>query len=82
MELRNAELTNAASLHAALEGADYLIHVASPFQINAPVHRDDLVVPAVEGTLNALKAAHAHGVKRVVVTSSCAAIMSAADNVT
>ena len=40
------------------------------------------MVPAVDGTINALKAAYKHGVKRVVVTSSCAAIMSPSDLIT
>lgn len=68
-------MLDADSLDTAIEGADYLVHVASPFTFNAPKHRDELVKPAVEGTLSALKAAHKHKLKRVVVTSSIIAIM-------
>lgn len=41
-------------------------------------HPDDLIVPAVEGTLNLLRAAHKYGgqqLKRVIVTSSIAAVL-------
>jgi len=58
----------------ALEGMDVLIHSASPFPIASPKDENDLIRPAVEGTLRALKAAHQAGVKRVILTSSVAAI--------
>jgi dihydroflavonol-4-reductase len=48
--------------------------MASPFIIGSPSDEDELVKPAVEGTLNALRAAHKHKVKRVVITSSVAAV--------
>ncbi len=59
---------------AALKGVDVLIHSASPFPIASPKDENDLVRPAVEGTLRALRAAHKAGVKRVILTSSVAAI--------
>ena len=59
---------------AALEGVDALLHTASPFPIASPKNEDDLIVPAVQGTLRALRAAHKAGVNRVVLTSSIAAI--------
>ncbi len=59
---------------AALAGIDVLIHSASPFPIASPKDENDLVRPAVEGTLRALRAAHSAGVKRVILTSSVAAI--------
>jgi dihydroflavonol-4-reductase len=58
----------------ALEGMDVLIHSASPFPIASPKDENDLIRPAVDGTLRALKAAHKAGVKRVILTSSVAAI--------
>ena len=75
LELRNADLLDYQSLDDAIAGADYLVHVASPFTVTGTKHRDELVKPAVDGTLNALKAAHKHKVKRVVVTSSVMAVM-------
>ncbi len=61
--------------HAALEGTDVLMHTASPFPMAQPKNEDDLVRPAVEGTLRALRAARAANVRRVVMTSSSAAVM-------
>lgn len=60
---------------AAVQGARYVLHVASPFPSVAPEHEDDLIVPAREGTLRVLRAAQAAGVSRVVMTSSAAAIL-------
>ena len=53
----------------------YVIHMASPFPHNNPRREDDVVKPAVEGTLSVLRACVKAGtVKRVVLTSSCAAV--------
>jgi nucleoside-diphosphate-sugar epimerase len=57
-----------------IEGCDYVLHVASPFPSKQPKDPDELIVPAREGTLRVLRTALDHGVKRVVVTSSIAAI--------
>ena len=57
-----------------IEGCDYVLHVASPFPPNQPKDPDELIVPAREGTLRVLGKALDHDVKRVVVTSSIAAI--------
>ncbi|WP_410209898.1 SDR family oxidoreductase [Aquirhabdus sp.] len=58
----------------AVAGCDYVLHVASPFPAQAPQNEDDLIIPAREGTLRVLRAARDAGVKRVVLTSSFAAI--------
>jgi len=58
----------------AVTGSHYVLHMASPFPHGAPKHEDDLIVPARDGTLRVLRAAHEAGVKRVVMTSSFAAI--------
>lgn len=58
----------------ALAGVDVLVHTASPFPITQPDNPDDLIRPAVDGTLRALRAAQTAGVTRVVMTSSTAAI--------
>ena len=57
-----------------IEGCDYVLHVASPFPPKQPKDPDELIVPAREGTLRVLGKALDHDVKRVVVTSSIAAI--------
>jgi dihydroflavonol-4-reductase len=51
-----------------------VLHVASPFPLGIPKSEDELIVPAREGALRALRAARDGGVKRVVLTSSFAAI--------
>ena len=58
----------------ALQGIDVLMHTASPFPLASPKDENDLIRPAVDGTLRALKAAKSSGVKRVILTSSMAAI--------
>jgi nucleoside-diphosphate-sugar epimerase len=58
----------------AVAGCEYVLHVASPLPPGAPKHEDELIVPAREGTLRVLRAARDAGVKRVVLTSSFAAI--------
>ena len=58
----------------ALNGIDVLLHTASPFPLVSPKDENDLIRPAVEGTLRALRAAKNSGVKRVILTSSVAAI--------
>jgi len=58
----------------ALSECEYVLHVASPFPGEMPENEDDLIRPAVDGTLRVLKAASTANVKRVVLTSSVAAI--------
>jgi dihydroflavonol-4-reductase len=50
------------------------MHTASPFPLASPKDENELIRPAVEGTLRALRAAKSAGVKRVILTSSVAAI--------
>jgi dihydroflavonol-4-reductase len=69
-----ADLTNDANWPAAVAGCDYVLHVASPLPLRVPKHEDELIIPAREGTLRVLRAARDAGVRRVVVTSSFAAI--------
>ena len=69
-----ADLTADAGWAEAMAGCSHVAHVASPFSTNAPKHEDDLIVPAREGVLRALRFAKAAGVRRFVQTSSVAAI--------
>jgi len=66
-------LTSDDGWDAAAEGAEYVLHVASPLGVPLPKHPDDLIVPAHDGATRALKAAIKAGAKRVVMTSSVAA---------
>lgn len=69
-----ADLEKDAGWPAAVAGCEYVLHVASPFPQSVPKHEDELIIPAREGTLRVLRAARDAGVKRVVLTSSFAAI--------
>jgi len=74
LEIVSADLLEADSWKVAVEGCDYVFHVASPYVAYEPKDPSELIKPAVDGTLNVLKAATAAGVKRVVLTSSLAAV--------
>ena len=58
----------------AVSGCEYVLHVASPFPSQMPENEFDLIRPAVDGTLRVMSAASNANVKRVVLTSSAAAI--------
>lgn len=69
-----ADLMDDAGWPAAVDGASYVLHTASPFPPTQPKDENELIVPAREGALRALRAAREAGVKRVVLTSSFAAM--------
>jgi nucleoside-diphosphate-sugar epimerase len=74
LEVRAADLTSDAGWDEAIKGCDYVLHVASPFPAAQPKDADELIVPARDGTLRILRESLAAGVRRVVVTSSVAAV--------
>jgi dihydroflavonol-4-reductase len=74
LSLLAADLTRDEGWADAVRGCDYVLHVASPFPPKQPKDPDELIVPAREGTLRVLRSGLDAGVKRVVVTSSVAAI--------
>jgi dihydroflavonol-4-reductase len=61
---------------AAMAGCEEIHHVASPIPAAQPDDPDELTVPAREGTLRVLRAARDVGARRVVLTSSFAAVGS------
>src|SRR5271168_3958487 len=69
-----ADLEKDAGWPEAIAGCEYVLHVASPLPPSVPKHENEIIVPAREGTLRVLRAARDAGVKRVVLTSSFAAI--------
>jgi dihydroflavonol-4-reductase len=69
-----ADLERDAGWPEAVAGCDFVLHVASPFPLGVPKDENELIVPARDGALRVLKAARAAGVRRVVLTSSFAAI--------
>lgn len=75
LEYCSIDLLKDAGWDKAMEGCDFVLHVASPFVVEQPKDENELIKPAVEGTLRALKAAKKAGIKRVVLTSSMVAMM-------
>ena len=74
LSLVNADLLSDEGWDSAIEGCDYVLHVASPVMMGEPEHEDVLVKPAKEGTMRVVQLAAKHKVKRVVITSSVAAV--------
>ena len=71
-----ADLLSDKGWKDAMDGCTYVLHVASPFIIAAPKDENEIISPAVDGTLRVLSAAKAAGIKRVVLTSSTVAVIS------
>ena len=69
-----ADLNADAGWAEAMAGCSHVAHVASPLPAGVPKDANELIVPARDGALRALRAAKAAGVKRFVMTSSVAAI--------
>lgn len=69
-----ADLNSDAGWAEAVAGCTYVLHVASPFPPAIPKHEDEIIIPARDGALRVLRASRDAGVKRVVLTSSFAAI--------
>lgn len=74
IDIVEADLNSDTGWAEAVEGMDYVQHLASPFLAVMPKNHDELIRPARDGALRVLKASKAAGVKRVVMTSSMAAI--------
>ena len=72
-----ADLNEDRGWAEATEGCEYVLHVASPFPPVQPKDPDELIAPARDGTLRVLRASVAADVKRIVVTSSVAAVRNA-----
>jgi dihydroflavonol-4-reductase len=70
LSFAEADLLADAGWKELMDGADYVMHVASPFTLDEPRDENELIAPAVEGTQRVLCAAEEAGVQRVVVTSS------------
>lgn len=79
LEFAMLDLTRDDGWQEALQGCDVLIHTASPFPLTEPKDPRDLIRPAVDGTVRAMRAATTAGIDRVILTSSCAAIYKQAD---
>ena len=74
LKVFQADLENDDGWAQACAGCDAVAHVASPFPLAVPKDENELIIPAREGALRAVKFAHAAGINRFVLTSSAAAI--------
>jgi nucleoside-diphosphate-sugar epimerase len=82
LTVHEADLLRDDHWERVTDGCDYVLHVASPFPPKQPKDPDELIVPARDGTLRVLGAALDAGVRRVVVTSSVAAVRGGRDHST
>lgn len=77
LQLVEADLLNESCWDSIVSDVKYILHVASPFTIDVPKNEDELIRPAVQGTLSVLKAAAKNeNIEHIVVTSSIASIFS------
>ena len=76
LDFATLDLTTDDGWNNAMEGCEYVLHVASPFRIANPKNANEMMLPAVEGTKRLLHAASKANVKRVVLTSSIVSMMS------
>ena len=74
LEVVAADLGADAGWDSATESVDYVLHVASPFPPVSPENDDEVIRPARDGAVRVLAAAREAGVRRVVLTSSFAAV--------
>lgn len=72
--LVEADICNADCWKEIVKDMDVVFHVASPFPMAPPADEQEVIKPAVDGTLNVLKACCDTKVKRVVLTGSCVSI--------
>lgn len=74
LEVFAADLDGDAGWAQAVDGCEFVHHVASPFPSQRPKDEQEIIRPAVEGTLRVLRFSRQAGVRRVIMTSSFAAV--------
>lgn len=82
LELVEADLVSEKGWDEAVKDVTFILHVASPFPLRNPETKEEVVGPAVDGTLRVLRAASRLVIppKRVIVTSSAAAVYPGHDH--
>ena len=68
-----------ASMVKAIEGSTFVAHTASPILFKVE-NEDEVIKPAVDGTLAVMEGCKAAGVKRCVVISSTAAVLEPSED--
>ncbi|MXP09315.1 NAD-dependent epimerase/dehydratase family protein [Pseudoblastomonas halimionae] len=79
LKIFEADLMDDAGWAEANAGCDAVAHVASPIAVGTPKDEDEMIVPAREGAIRALRFAKEAGVARFVQTSSVAAVSYGSD---
>ena len=75
LSLYECDLMSDDGWEKAIDGCDYVLHIASPFINGLPDHEDDLIKPALTGTQRILKLSSANPqIKKIIITSSFAAV--------
>ena len=74
LDFIEVDLTSDKNWLEAMIDCQYVLHIASPIFLRLPKNEDEMIRPAVDGTLRVLKAAREAGVKRVVMTSNFGAV--------
>lgn len=74
LEFVETDLSDDKNWDKATANCDYVLHIASPIHLTVPKDENEMIRPAVDGTLRVLKAARNAGVKRVVMTSNFGAV--------
>ncbi|MCO5567320.1 hypothetical protein L7F22_021010 [Adiantum nelumboides] len=76
LDLFQVDLLDYGSLITAIGKSEGVFHIASPCTLQTPQDpQKELLDPGVQGTTNVLKASHAAGVKRIVITSSVSSMI-------
>ena len=75
LNLYECDLMSDDGWEKAIDGCDYVLHIASPFINGLPDHEDDLIKPALTGTQRILKLSATNPqIKKIIITSSFAAV--------
>lgn len=74
LQFIEADLSKDDNWNEAVKDCTYVLHIASPIHLELPKDENEMIRPAVDGTLRVLKSARDGGVKRVVMTSNFGAV--------
>ncbi|KAK6461191.1 putative NAD dependent epimerase/dehydratase [Scheffersomyces coipomensis] len=69
-----ADLNSDEGWDKAIDGSDYVLHVASPVISVDPTDYNEVIIPARDGTLRVTKLSHKYGIKKLIFTSSFATV--------